>query len=366
MNPGIAHYEIMKYATDYNVSLAPFQLGYVGKMPLALDYYISLVGAPKAFSFDDVQEAYYGAQTAKFLAEMTGEEILAAGLVPNKRSKKKPSGEGEAATTSGTTGATEGNAGSSRNLRDSQHRNLQSTSAKVHTSIYGAYEAWPVPQSPDSVRGVDSLATVEILQTAFDDKADVYVEYLKDGLIRPGPIHEENRTDFFTGITATDAELDENSLWMPTSAPTQAPTIDPNTEPEVWGMPQNVLKILAIIALCLGICLCLNTLFWEYAHRKEEKEKLKRNARAAQRKVDKLRAEQYRRIAERKRNGEALNGLDGSEVSYSGEAVSTGEDYSEEGASYEEDNVSYDEEEEASYTSSDEVESFEDDSRPKR
>ena len=297
MDPGIAQYEIMKYATDYNISMAPFQLGYVGKMPLSLDYYITLVGAPKSYEFDKVQEAYFGAQTAKFLAAMTGEDILAAGLVPSKRNTPSATSNPAAGNENG---GSESN-GSTRKLRDNEYRGLQSTSAKVHASIYGAYDAWPVPQHPHSVRGVDSLTTDAILQTAFDDHGAVYAQYLREGLVMPGPIHEEKRNDFFAGITGTDAELDESSLWFPTSAPTQAPTLDPNAEEEVIGIPKSTMQILAILMLIFGFLLLLFALYWEYQHRKEEKEKLKRNARAAQRKVDKLRAEQYRRVAERKR-----------------------------------------------------------------
>ena len=285
LNPGIAKFEILKYATNYNVSAYPFELGYVGKMPLSLDYFISLAGAPKSFELDEAQEAYYGAQTAKFLSDVSGEEILAAGFAPGRRNA--PSSGGSSSRSTG--------------LRDNGPRNLQSTSAKVHTSIYGAYPAWPEPQHPHSVRGVDSMATVEILQSAFDENGTIYMQYLKDGLLRPGPMHEDGRADFFSGILGTDAELDESSLWMPTSAPTQAPTTDPNAEAEVWGMPQSTLKILSILLLVVGFLCMVVTGVLEYQNRQEEKEKLKRNARAAQRKVDKLRAEQYRRIAEKKK-----------------------------------------------------------------
>jgi hypothetical protein len=278
LQPGIVHFEVLKYATDYNVSGSPFQMGYVGKMPLALDYFITLVGAPKTFELDHAQESYFGTQTAKFLGAMTGEEILAAGLAPTKRNKPED------------------------HMNDNEGRHLQTTSAQIHTAIYGAYPAWPEPQHVDSVRGVDSMATVEILQSAFDENGTVYVKYLQDGLLRPGPMNEEKRAEYFAGVTGIDAELDESSLWMPTSAPTMAPTMDPDAEPIVWGMPKSTLTILAIVMLVLGVLLCLHTIYWEYHARREEKEKLKRNARAAQRKVDKLRAEQYRRTAAKKRH----------------------------------------------------------------
>ncbi|CAB9526401.1 expressed unknown protein [Seminavis robusta] len=286
LQPGRVHYEVLRYATDFNVSDQPFQLGYAGKMPLSIDYFITMVGAPKSFEFDYVQEAYFGEQTTKFLADMTGQEILAAGLVPTKRNDPD-------------THLLESGDNNDKNRRGL--RNLQTTSAKVHAAIYGAYPAWPEPQHALSVRGVDSMATVEILQSAFDDNGTIYVQYLKDGLLRPGPINEDDRSAFFAGITGTDAELDEASLWMPTVAPTQAPTMDPDTEPEVWGMPQSTLKILAILFIAIGAAMCLFSLYWEYQARQADKEKLKRNARAAQRKVDKLRAEQYRRIAEKKK-----------------------------------------------------------------
>ena len=287
LNPGIAQFEILKYANDFNVSQYPFDLGYVGKMPLSLDYYIYLAGAPKNFELDEVQEAYYGAQTAQFLTDVTGEDILAAGFTPGKRNAP-------------SSGRSANSRSSSGGLRDNG-RNLQSTVAKVHTSIYGVYPAWPEPQHPQSIRGVDSMTTVEILQAAFDENGTVYAQYLTDGLLRPGPIHEEDRQAFFSGILGADAELDESSLWMPTSAPTQLPSFDPNAEPEVWGMPQSSLKILSIFLLVLGLLWILATCYSDYQGRKEGKEKLKRNARAAQRKVDKLRAEQYRRIARKKK-----------------------------------------------------------------
>lgn len=293
LNPGIARFEILKYANDFNVSTYPFDLGYVGKMPLSLDYYISLVGAPKSFELDEAQEEYYGAQTAKFLADVTGEDILAAGLTPGKRNAPITSADYSSRSASG--------------LRDDGRRNLQSTSAKVHTSIYGAFPAWPTPQHALADRGVDSMATVEILQSAFDENGTLYMQYLKDGLLRPGPIHEDRRAAFFAGVLGTDAELDESSLWMPTSAPTIAPTMDPDAEEEVWGMPASTLQILAMLALVIGALCMIATGVLEYQNRQEEKEKLKRNARAAQRKVDKLRAEQYRRIAEKKKR--IQNGL---------------------------------------------------------
>jgi len=287
LDPGIAQYEILKYAAKTNVSSYPFELGYVGKVPLRLDYFITLAGAPDSFELDKVQRAYYGIHMARFLADVTGEEILAADLAPAKRNVPPPS---------------KSNVFGNNNVRRDLQQSATSTSAKIHTSIYGAYPAWPEPQHSDSIRGVDSIGTAEILQIAFDNNSTVLVDYFTEGLIRPGPIHEDNRESFFSAIAGMDAELDESSLWFPTSAPTAMPTMDPDAEPEVWGMPQSTVKILSILMLIIGsLCLVVN-IYWELQHRKEEKEKLKRNARAAQRKVDKLRAEHYRRIALKKRN----------------------------------------------------------------
>lgn len=295
LNPGIAQFEILKYANDFNVSEYPFDLGYVGKIPLSLDYFIYLAGAPKSFELDELQEGYYGTQTARFLSEVTGEEILAAGFAPGKRNVPTSGGGSSSRSSSG--------------LRDNG-RSLQSTVAKVHTSIYGAYPAWPEPQHPHSIRGVDSMATVEILQSAFDENGTLYAQYLTDGLLRPGPIHEGERQDFFSGILGADAELDESSLWMPTSAPTQTPTLDPDAEPEVWGMPQSTLQILSILMLVVGLVCLVANCYSDHQNRQEAKEKLKRNARAAQRKVDKLRAEQYRRIARKKKKIQSTGSSD--------------------------------------------------------
>ena len=283
LDSGIVQHKLLKYATEFDLTNAPFELGYAGKMPLKLDYFVTLAGAPNNVELNYAQAQYFEKQTTQFLNELSGEEILATKVIAEAHTRHN------------------------RRLDIGRpQRKTQLTSyAEIHTAIYGAYDAWPEPIFANSTRGVNSENTTKILQRAFEEGQEVYVRYLTAGLIRPGLLDEGDSSEFFARITGATARLDENSLWFPPAAP----TADPNPEVEVWGMSITGAKAFASILLIIGLIPILGLIILEMQRRRNEKEKLKRQARAAQRKVDKLKAEQYRRsTAAKKKKNEATAG----------------------------------------------------------
>lgn len=275
LDPGLVEYEVLKYAADFDLSSSSsFEMGYYGKMPLRLDYFITLAGAQKDAELNHIQQNYFGRQTAKFLNKTTNERILSAYVI-----------QGNTTLSGGDS------------LYDFlPSRNLDLTTyARIHTAIYGAYKAWPEPESVNSTLGVDSATTSDLLTRAFAQNEQLYVAYLADGLYRPGPISEGDNSDFFAEITGTSAQLDEDSIWAPTSAPTEAPTMDANAEKKVWRMSQSGAKAFGSILMILGLLPLLGLLVWELQRWRHDKEKLKKQARNARRKVDNLRHEQAKR-----------------------------------------------------------------------
>jgi len=347
VDPGLVEYEVMKHTVEIQQPNR-FMVGYAGEVPLKLDYFLTLWDVPETDAeMDAIEREYLAGETLSFLQESSGSNILAVTVMEQTAESEstrwrmlqhQPVGQdidaklerGEGALESIVSKEVDGSILTStrqlkpRRLRPltsfnsydnniHRYRSLQFTSTQpqteVHVSIYGAYEAWPIPTHPNSTRGVDSLEVADMTQNAFDKYRSDLIEYLKLGLLRPGPLStmddDVDRTAFFADISDVTVEFDENSYFVPTAAPTDAPTMMPTMEyvPRQAGVPTNVWRVFGIILVILGIVLLLYSFYWDCQRRKLEKTKLKRLARSAQRRVDRLRSEQYRRIAENNKAG---------------------------------------------------------------